>query len=525
MWILVLLLAPAWAEDVIVTTGKGTVVGQTTSDGYKTFFGVPYAKVDEGNPFGNSLEQPAFAQPFKATDPNIFCPQAARIEGGTLQCLTLNIYVPKDANANNKKAVFVWFYGGGFFVGYAGLYGGKYLVQRDIVVVTVNYRLGPYGFLCLNDPKVPGNQGLKDQIAALRWIKANIGAFGGDPTKIAIAGESYGGGAVDFHLYSKYEQLFDKAIIQSASVFTPYIFGKGDYNAAKELAELMGHKSSTNDDAIRFLATANPVEVMKLSRNLTNSLQPCKEKQFKGVHNFITTDPFHFKKSDKVKNAKILIGHNSKETFNIFADGDKDFYKSQQNIFSEKLSDIFALKREELETLTKIVRDFYLGGKPIAKSSMLELTDFLSDFMGNHAEERSVNNYLKIGAEKVYKYVFSYIGSSPYKDIPGAGAIHTEELDFLFEIARDPKNLTTPEQIMMRDRMTEMWANFVKYGDPTPRVTNLLPVRWTPVTTGSARPYMNIDVNMEVGDHVNHERMAFWDLIWHKYWRNSPLLH
>ncbi|XP_030034201.2 esterase E4 [Manduca sexta] len=521
MWILVLLLAPAWAEDVIVTTGKGTVVGQTTSDGYKTFFGVPYAKVDEGNPFGNSLNQPAFKKPFIANDSTILCPQATVFVGGILQCLTLNIYVPNQAGPSNTKAVFVWFYGGGFFFGYAGQYGGQYLVQQDIVVITVNYRLGPYGFLCLNDPKVPGNQGLKDQIAALRWIKANIGAFGGDPTKITIAGESYGGGSVDFHLYSMYEKLFDKTIVQSGSIFTPYVFGKGDPNAAIELAGKMGHESMNNDDAIKYLARADPVEVMKFARNLTNILRPCKEKPFKGVSSFMTTDPYHFQNSAKIRNAKILIGYNSKETFDTFVDKDDAFYNGLQNAFSERLGQIFTIKKEELETLAKIVRDFYLGGKPIAKESRLELSDFLSDFMVNHAAERSVNNYVKFGAEKVYKYIFSYIGGSPYKSLSGVGAFHTEELQYLFQMTQ---NLTSDEQIMMRNRMTEMWANFAKYGDPTPQVTSLLPVRWTPVTNTEARPYMNIDVNMEVKNYVNQQRMAFWDLIWNQYWKTSPAI-
>lgn len=369
--------------------------------------------------------------------------------------------MPKINNTNQTQPVLVWIYGGGFVMGSARDYGGKYLIKHDIILVTVNYRLGPYGFLCLDDSSVPGNQGLKDQITALRWIKENIGAFGGDATKITIAGQSYGGGSVDLHLFSSYEKLFDKAIVQSGSMFTEGMFIKGDHAAATKLSNHLGHSSNHTKDALQFLSTADPLQVMRAAINLSLQLKPCKEKTFRGRQSFFSHDPFHTQQSSKVKDVQIIIGYNSKEDFATFVNKADEFYSSLANVFNEKLENTFVLRRQELEELSRIVELFYLGGKSISQESRLELTDFFSDIKLNHAVEMSVNNYLKQEAGKVYKYLFSYIGGSPYKNMSGVGAYHTEELQYLFETTAV---LNSDEQIVMRNRMTAMWANFVKYG-------------------------------------------------------------
>lgn len=344
--------------------------------------------------------------------------------------------------------------------GSAGDYGGEHLAQQDIIVITVNYRLGPYGFLCLNDRSVPGNQGLKDQIAALRWVKDNIADFGGDASKITIAGESYGGGAVDLHLYSKYETLFDKAIVQSGSIYTPGFFAKRDYNAAIKLATHLGHNVNKTKEALKILAKENPINVMTAAKNLSMRLTACKEKLFKGVENFVTKCLYHLPNVDRINNTAILFGYNSKEDFGTYANKSQEFYDSLGNIFSSNLENNFDLKKGELETLSNITRTFYLGGKGIGPESMLELSDYSSDFKLNYAAEKSLSRYVEQGA-KVYKYLFSYIGGSAYQNMTGAGAIHTEELKYLFEMT---SKLSTDEQELMRNRMTTMWANFVKFG-------------------------------------------------------------
>jgi para-nitrobenzyl esterase len=136
-------------------------------------------------------------------------------------CLELNIYTP--AAAAGKRPVMVWFYGGGFTIGSAATYDATSLVTRgDVVVVTVNYRIGALGFSYLEhlDDRFAGsaNAGIRDQIASLRWVKDNIAAFGGDPGCVTIFGESAGGHSVGCLLTSpEANDLFHRAILQSSS--------------------------------------------------------------------------------------------------------------------------------------------------------------------------------------------------------------------------------------------------------------------------------------------------------------------
>ncbi|XP_075985199.1 esterase FE4-like [Anticarsia gemmatalis] len=513
-FVLVCLLKSVKLETVRIVTSRGSILGQE-NDGYNTFFGIPYALVDEENPFGNSLDAPNFTSPFNAIDRAIKCPQVLSAPTGVIQCLRLNIYAP-DAVVNNKLPVLVWFHGGGFVKGSAGDYSGRYFMEHDIIVITVNYRLGPYGFFCLNHPAAPGNQGLKDQVTALKWIKENIAPFGGDPDKVTIAGGSYGGGAVDLHLYSTYDKLFDKAIIQSGSIFAEGFFSKPDEDAARKIASHLGHPVSTTTKALRLLSKLKPRDVVSAAQNLSMKLTVCKEKHFNGVMNFIDKDPFHLKTPERGSDVPVLIGYNNKEDFGSYANKPDDFFEKLGDVFYKKLEKNLVLNEHELKTLSNNVKKFYLGDKEIGLDTLMELTDFSSDFMINHPVERSVNKYIEQG-RVVYKYLFSYIGGSMLKNYPGAGAIHTEELKYLFEMKTVMNSL---EQRIITERMTTMWSHFVKFGVPTPEKSELMTGTWLPVTS-SSRPYLNIDTDLFLQDQLHYKRMAFWDLFWHTYSRRS----
>ena len=125
---------------------------------------------------------------------------------GQEDCLLLNIFVPSSAfdNANVSLPVMVWIHGGSFIVGsnQPSSYGPSHFMDRDVIVVLVNYRLGPLGFLSLGTEDVPGNAGLRDQTMAFQWVNENIASFGGDPSRITIFGESAGSLSVGLHLLS-----------------------------------------------------------------------------------------------------------------------------------------------------------------------------------------------------------------------------------------------------------------------------------------------------------------------------------
>ena len=204
----------------------------TTSSGTKfaSFQAIRYGQAPLGElRFRSSL---AFMEEAGATVDvsgvsEIMCPQYAGVTETTGQedCLMLNIYVPKQAlsEAADKRSVMVWIHGGGLTVGSNAMNtGDKYspfpLLDRDVIVVAINYRLSYLGFMYMGTEAVPGNAGLRDQTLALRWVQDHIGQFGGDPGSVTLTGQSGGAWSVSYHLASPLSGgLFQRAILESGT--------------------------------------------------------------------------------------------------------------------------------------------------------------------------------------------------------------------------------------------------------------------------------------------------------------------
>ncbi|NXX45373.1 CEL lipase, partial [Tricholaema leucomelas] len=170
---------------------------------------------------------------------------------GSEDCLYLNIWIPQGRkHISTKLPVMVWIYGGAFLVGGSQganflnnyLYDGEEIAVRgNVIVVTLNYRLGPLGFLSTGDENLPGNYGLKDQHMAIAWVKRNIKAFGGDPDNITIFGESAGATSVSLQMLSpKNKGLFKRAISQSGVALCSWAIQKDPLSWAKKIGAKVG---------------------------------------------------------------------------------------------------------------------------------------------------------------------------------------------------------------------------------------------------------------------------------------------
>ncbi|HEY3558597.1 MAG TPA: carboxylesterase family protein [Kribbella sp.] len=209
------------AQPAAVRTDKGLVASRTVGDAL-VYDGIPYAAPPVG---ALRWKAPQPARPWTGVRPSKagnVCPQQPNSEApkgsSNEDCLYLNVTTPAQPSAK-PRAVVVWIPGGGFFSGAGSSYeASKFATRGDVVVVTVNYRLGIYGFF--GYPGLPGSGtfGLQDQQAALRWVQRNAGAFGGDPRNVTLAGESAGGMSTCAQLTSPTSTgLFTKAIMQSGS--------------------------------------------------------------------------------------------------------------------------------------------------------------------------------------------------------------------------------------------------------------------------------------------------------------------
>jgi len=255
--------------SVIVSTRYGRLEGDE-QDGLMVFKGVPFAAAADGPRRWLAPEKPLSwsgvrdARRFGAVAPQNPVRNRALaamiIEHAQSEdCLNLNLWTPGRDHA--RRPVMVWIHGGGFTIGAGSqeIYDGSVLARRgDVVVVTINYRLGPLGFLRLNDVtdgRIPssGNEGLLDQIAALQWVRENIAEFGGDPDNVTVFGESAGGMSVGALLAMPLARgLFHKAIAQSGSCDTVSSVARANRTAERVLAKL--GVSGADSDAIRALS-------------------------------------------------------------------------------------------------------------------------------------------------------------------------------------------------------------------------------------------------------------------------------
>ncbi|XP_052738196.1 juvenile hormone esterase-like [Bicyclus anynana] len=510
--------------DPLVIIGQGLVRGTKSSDGsYSSFLGIPYALVNTSNPFGPAIPHTGFGiNVFNAYYGQVKCPQLTIhdpnvLSLGTevLDCLRLNIYSPIAASSQNPLPVLVWIHGGNFGVGFGGEFGPEKFVKQNIVVVTVNYRLGPYGFMCLDIPAVPGNQGLKDQFEALQWIRKNIGSFGGNPYNVTIAGQGAGACSALLHLYSDKQKIYHKVIAQSGTPQNVGVFVEADVDAATKLAAHLGFNTTSNEEALTFLTGASHELVTAAAVELNLNLKPCREKSFSGIDNFVENYPLSLSNEKKVRNTPILIGHTSNENLKLLSTYDDDYFKGDP--FDNKIRSNFNLDDDQLDDAVKIVKRFYIGDESVSKLLEPQLEKFESDVVHNHPVQRTITKLLSENANPIYEYEFRFSDNDEL-----VGAAHYDELPFMFQMLNAGVE-TDNNKLIISDRMTTMWANFIKFGNPTPQTNDLLPITWSPVSA-DVRPYIVIDSDIQLKRRINHERMAFWDLFYSSFGKHNKFM-
>ena len=220
------------ADSLKVKTEQGKVAGKTINDGkVRAFLGLPYAAPPVGDLRWKAPQPPVkWKGERDATKFGAHCAQGRVFDDMVFQdaapsedCLFVNVYTPADAKKDAKLPVMFWIHGGGYSGGASSepRHNGDFLPLKGVVLVTINYRLGVFGFLVTDELAkenngVAGNYGLMDMVAALEWVKGNIGKFGGDPNNVTIFGESAGSFAVSTLMASPMAQgLFHKAIGES----------------------------------------------------------------------------------------------------------------------------------------------------------------------------------------------------------------------------------------------------------------------------------------------------------------------
>ena len=434
--------------STLVETDAGTIEG-TIENGIKVFKGVPFAAPPVGDLRWKAPQPVVPWDGVRKTDKfGPACPQPQNLPQSE-DCLYLNIWTPANY-ASEKLPVMVWIHGGGFSMGapLESTYFGEKLTREGVIYISVAYRLGVLGFLAHPEltaespDKVSGNYGLLDMIAALQWVNRNISAFGGDPQKVTIFGESAGGAAVSILCASPLtKDLFRGAICQSGGNFSPVDSGSLLIGAEKSGIEFMKRMGANNIEEMRAMP---PEDFFKDRAGGRYGFRP-------NVDGFVLTgDQYKLYESGKYNHIDVMIGLNSDE------------------------GGLFVRQTPEPDAYNKSITDRF---GPYADR-------FMAAYPGETKEERYYSSadltrdsgfgwatwtWARLQSRTSETRVFTYYFDQKQPEMPNMpvklrGAPHAAEIKYVFRNLNE--NRFSEEDFKLSEMMAKYWTNFAKNGDP-----------------------------------------------------------
>lgn len=484
----------------------GGVIAGVQSDGIWAYLGVPFA----APPVGELRWRPPQAvQPWSgvrvcdAYGPS--CPQradplaAGPLGVGTMDedCLYLNVWSPAQQPSAGLP-VMVWFHGGSFVSGSSSmpLYNGEKLAKKGVVVVTVNYRLGPLGFLAhpalsAESPEgVSGNYGLMDQIAALEWVQRNIGALGGDPGRVTVFGESAGAISILYLLTSpRAEGLFQGAIVQSGILLDSGfgdLTGRTLQKAERRGLEYAAGLGAEGEQALALLRAKSPSELLTARVGNEDFLDggltwaPAVDGQL------VPESPSASFARGAQHDVPVLVGSNADEG-NLFLSRMK---LATVDEYEAWLTRLFGPHADEVLALYPVAAE-----EDIQAACSRILTE-----MGFAATARFVAASTSgLKQSQAFLYQFSRVPLSI--PLPGAptGAFHGLEIPYVFGAA-DLFGVSNPVDQALSERIMSYWTSFASRGDP-----NHAEVPMWPAYDTASDEYLELGDDIVVGRNLYKE--------------------
>ncbi len=456
----------------IIETKSGKVQGYTIN-GIQIFKGIPYAASPVGSlRFSPPAEREPWNNMHDATKygPHVYQgytplePMFGKPEWESeIDCLTLNIWTP-DTDSG-KHPVMVWIHGGAFITGSGAnpIYQGSALARRgNVVIVTINYRLGALGFL--NTSSVTANVGMLDQITALKWVRDNIEAFGGDPNNVTIFGESAGGiSVITLMAMPAANGLFHRVIAQSAPILTLKPAKRSSEKLFRELVIKEG-----DIDALRMIPPEKIIDAQnkvlaKAEKEGTTEIMDFRP-SIDG--NTLPKHPIEALRNGAGKNIDLLIGCNKNE-FKLWTALDPRFGKINEDGFPKLVSALLSRANIDQSKSLQILSVYKDTMKDMASSNLIEIFDAIgTDFEFRIQEIHFAEAHL-IHNSNVYNYLFTW----PSPAIKGKlGSCHIMEIPFVFGTINLPKVDIFfgkgPDADALSENMMKSWIAFAYTGNP-----------------------------------------------------------
>ncbi len=487
----------AGAQSLVVKTAEGRVKGKTLNNGQvRAFEGIPYAAPPVGD---LRWKAPQPAKPWKEElDATKFRPHCAQghffddmvfqDDGGSEDCLTLNVYTP--AKPKGKLPVMFWIHGGGYTGGGGDepRHNGDFLPTKGVVLVTINYRLGVFGFLASPELSAEqggssGNYGLEDMVAALKWVKANIADFGGDPNNVTIFGESAGSFAVSTLMATPSAQgLFHKAIGESGGALTTGTLSMPTLEVASAKSEEW--IKSTGAKSLAELRAMPTDKVLAAASSKDGSIRFSPILDGKFLPQSIT-EVYEQGKQAKVP---LLAGFNRDEGFFLSNGMTVDKWKEMgAKRFPDKVTEFFKLYPGTSDT-----------------EAVRSATDFGGDQFIAYGTWKWIEIDRRTGDKDVYRYKLD-LAAPPSKFHPGSYAFHSDDIEYIFgTLDTRPGAAWRPEDRKLSDQMMDYWTNFAKKGDPNGPGLPTWP------KYGEGDPVLHLDNPITSRPDENRGRYEFW---------------
>ena len=495
-----------------VKTDTGTVEGKMLGT-ERAFLGIPYAAPPVGD-LRWKAPRPAEAWTGvrKATEFGARCMQwdifgdmVFRDTGPSEDCLTLNVWTPSK-NAGSKLPVMVWIYGGGFMAGGTSepRQDGAKLAEEGVVVVSINYRLGIFGFFSLPElisesgHNSAGNYGLLDQVAGLQWVNRNIAAFGGDPNNVTIFGESAGSFSVSQLMASPLSKgLFHKAIGESGANFSAQSVPSPSLtDSAKENAEYA--KTRFGTDSLKELRGLSADKILEEVR------KPGPQRRGLGVNvdgYFLPKPVAEIFAAGQQNDVPLLAGWNRDEGSGAILSAKPPLTAASikelgEKEFKDRAGEFFKLYPVDNDT-----------------TAIRSWEDLAGDRFIAFGTWRWLEASAAAGRKPVYRYRFDLAPPDDPSRQPGMGAFHSSEIEYVFGTLewRIPA-LWRAEDKSLSSLMRKYWANFAKKGNPNDAG---LP-KWPEYQPKKDAQVMFLNAESKAGKDEHRERYLFLRSVWEK---------
>ncbi|RVE47727.1 hypothetical protein evm_007616 [Chilo suppressalis] len=469
---------------------------------------------------------------------------------GSEDCLYISVFTP---SLQGSAAVVVFDHHDNFRTSYNGTrkYSPEFFAEEDVIVVTISYRLSIFGFLTTEDDVIPANNGLRDYLLGLQWVKENIKSFGGNPDRVTLMGSKGGATVANIMLYSKQAtDLFNAVTIQSGTTYEAIYFPKNPKQFAFKLAKLVGVDTNETSALLEELQKIDALTLYSNASDLISNIDEY-EKYQRSVFPFAPTiepeNPNAIltvmpEDGNIVNDVPVLIGFNSREgldhtSYLLF---DPNLLKQIKDFFVHfpiRSNYRFDVNNTAFNDYKEDIQKFYFKEGRLHYNNLLDYATYVGDTVQNYAINYAAKKLAADLKSPTYYYMFDFYGTINENmlfmatnvrwGIENWGATVMDELCYLHVCNRIRKNydylkglVSTQNEIKVLKKMVRLWTNFAKTGNPTPTKSDdvLKSLVWQPIDKASDNlKYLHITKNFRMEMNPLGKREKFWDTTLKKY--------